>query len=720
MDQHNVVWDSPSEDCNGSMPIGNGDIGMNVWAERDGNLLLLLSKTDAWCENCRLVKLGRVRVKLSPNPFAAGLPFNQVLRLSQGEILIEAGQGKSAVTLRIWVDANQPVIRVEADSPAPFEMKVALEVWRNKRREMGDEEADSAYGLHNGPSPVTVYPDTVLRDRKDQIVWYHRNETSLWADNLKHQGLEGFIARSSDPLLHRTFGGCIEGAGLASESPTMLRSEAPKKRFILSIYPLYAQTESAAEWVEELSLRVASYGASRLEDDRARHRAWWSDFWNRSWIRVTGSPDAEAVTRGYVLQRWINACAGRGAYPIKFNGTIFNVDGKGFDADYRAWGGPYWWQNTRLAYWPMLACGDFDMMLPMFRMYQDMLPLSEYRTQVWHGHSGAFIGETVYFWGMYVNANYGWKRPANLPIGELVNPYIHRHYNSSLELMTLMLEYCGYTSDRAFLLKSLLPACDSLLAFWDQHYVTDEKGRMKMHPAQSLETWQDVVNPTPDVAGLHWVLGRLLALPKEDVGPDRRAFWTRLSAKLPPVPVGEVDGQKRILPAETVSCEAANCENPELYAVFPFRLFGVGRPDLEVGRATFAQRQFKGNSGWDQDDVQAALLGLAETAADCVAGRAKKKHEASRFPAFWGPNYDWVPDQDHGGNLMIALQAMLLQADDGRIRLLPAWPKEWDVEFKLHAPGRTVVAGSVKNGKPTKLDISPESRRKDVIVLAPQ
>jgi hypothetical protein len=259
-----------------------------------------------------------------------------------------------------------------------------------------------------------------------------------------------------------------------------------------------------------------------------------------------------------------------------------------------------------------------------------------------------------------------------------------------------------------------------VLAFWDQHYVTDEKGRMKMHPAQSLETWQDVVNPTPDVAGLHWVLGKLLALPKEDAGPDRRAFWTRLAAKLPPVAVGEVDGQKRILPADTVSGERANMENPELYAVFPFRLYGVGKPDLEVGRATFAQRCFKGSKGWEQDDVQAALLGLAKTAADCIAGRAKTKHEQSRFPAFWGPNFDWVPDQDHGGNLMIALQAMLLQTDGPELRLLPAWPKEWDVEFKLHAPCRTVVAGSVKNGKLAKLEISPESRRKDVIVLDPQ
>ena len=32
------------------------------------------------------------------------------------------------------------------------------------------------------------------------------------------------------------------------------------------------------------------------------------------------------VTRGYILQRFVTASAGRGNSPIKFNGSIFTVD----------------------------------------------------------------------------------------------------------------------------------------------------------------------------------------------------------------------------------------------------------------------------------------------------------------------------------------------------------------------------------------------------------
>ena len=50
---------------------------------------------------------------------------------------------------------------------------------------------------------------------------------------------------------------------------------------------------------------------------------------------------------------------------------------------------------------------------------------------------------------------------------------------------------------------------------------------------------------------------------------------------------------------------------------------------------------------------------LAEQARSNLVSRARNKHTGSRFPVFWGPNYDWVPDQDHGGNLMRAMQAFL-------------------------------------------------------------
>ena len=66
---------------------------------------------------------------------------------------------------------------------------------------------------------------------------------------------------------------------------------------------------------------------------------------------------------------------------------------------------------------------------------------------------------------------------------------------------------------------------------------------------------------------------------------------------------------------------------------------------------------------------------------------------------------------------MIGLQEMLLQTDGKRILVFPAWPKDLDVHFKLHAPFNTTVEAGWKQGKLVKLEVIPAERKKDVEIL---
>ncbi len=184
--------------------------------------------------------------------------------------------------------------------------------------------------------------------------------------------------------------------------------------------------------------------------------------------------------------------------------------------------------------------------------------------------------------------------------------------------------------------------------------------------------------------------------------------------------MAEENGKRWLLPARTYS-ERRNSENPELYAVFPYRAYGLGKPDLETALETWNRRIVKATGGWRQDPIQAALLGLTDDAKkDLVTNIANSTShlvlpKPSRFPAFWGPNMNAFPDQDHGSVTMIALQRMLMQCEGDMIRLAPAWPKDWNANFKLHAPKNTIVEGRMENGKVTDLKVTPESRRKDVV-----
>ena len=136
-----------------------------------------------------------------------------------------------------------------------------------------------------------------------------------------------------------------------------------------------------------------------------------------------------------------------------------------------------------------------------------------------------------------------------------------------------------------------------------------------------------------------------------------------------------------------------NIETPQLYAVFPWRMYGVGKEGLEIARNTYLYdpdaQKFRSHIGWKQDNIWAACLGMTEEAAQLTL--EKMANGPHRFPAFWGPGYDWTPDHNWGGSGMIGMQEMLLQEADGKILLFPAWPKDWDVHFKLHATGQTTV-----------------------------
>ncbi len=87
-ESYNPVWTTQSKNASESMPCGGGSIGLNVWVENN-DLLIYISKSDAFEENNTLNKLGRLRISISPNPFEnAG--FRQELKLNDGYISINS------------------------------------------------------------------------------------------------------------------------------------------------------------------------------------------------------------------------------------------------------------------------------------------------------------------------------------------------------------------------------------------------------------------------------------------------------------------------------------------------------------------------------------------------------------------------------------------------------------------------------------------------------
>jgi hypothetical protein len=210
----------------------------------------------------------------------------------------------------------------------------------------------------------------------------------------------------------------------------------------------------------------------------------------------------------------------------------------------------------------------------------------------------------------------------------------------------------------------------------------------------------------PEIIGIRKVAEKMLLLPGQFIGSAKKAEWEKLINDLPAVPLRTAVGKTMLSPAQEYS-NKSNVENPEMYTVFPYRAYGIGKPDLDLALRTFNAKTQKENGGWQQNSIQSVYLGLADDAKKMIVESFSTHDKNFRFPAFWGPNYDWTPDQCHGNVAMIALQRMLMQYEDENITLLPAWPKEWNVRFKLHAPGNTTVEVNYENGKVVKMKAIP-------------
>ena len=757
----NVIWNTPSRNSSESMPCGGGDIGMNIWVE-EGDILFYLSRSGTFDENNCQLKQGRFRIRLFPSPFKDAKDFRQELKLKDGYVEVSAG----GTQIQLWADVYHPVVHVEITNAQPLRTEVSYENWRYKERMIRKGEGQQCSYKWAPPKGAVTTADFVSLSSKRELpgmtkkgnllLFYHRNpEQTVFDIAVAQQGMENVKSQMMNPLKHLTFGGYLFGDNLEYTGTTdsiyadtdyrawNFRSSKASRKEQFCIVLHTEQTATVEQWEQDLQInlqRIAPQGkiSSRIvSQDKKQTRLWWNAFWQRSFIEPIGDTenkndsDIKEITRNYTLFRYMLGCNAYGSVPTKFNGGLFTFDPchidekQAFTPDYRKWGGGTMTaQNQRLVYWPMLKSGDFDMMSSQFDFYNRMLKNAELRTQVYWQHNGACFCEQIENYGLPNPAEYGFKRPEWFDKGVEYNAWLEYEWDTILEFCQMILETKNYTNAD---ITPYLPLIESSLTFFDEHYrqlasrrgrkALDGNGQLVLFPGSACETYKMTNNASSTIAALRTVL--------ENYGKKDEMLKT-----IPPIPLRYIEIKDSLNPTaspelkQTISPAVSwerinNVETPQLYPVFPWRIYGVGKENLELARNTYFYDpeaiKFRSHVGWKQDNIWAACLGLTEEAKRLTL--AKLSNGPHRFPAFWGPGYDWTPDHNWGGSGMIGLQEMLLQTNGEQILLFPAWPKEWDIHFKLHAPGKTTVEATLKDGKVTDLKVLPESRKKDIIIM---
>ncbi|WP_163712566.1 DUF5703 domain-containing protein [Mangrovibacterium lignilyticum] len=744
LDDYNLVWTSQSANSSESMPCGGGDVGLNVWVE-NGDLLFYVSQSGTFDENNCMLKLGRVRVKLTPNPFDSE-NFKQELHLKEGFVIIDGEKDGLKVTAKLWVDVFRPVIHFELEANRPVAAEATYESWRTEDRPLGKLESFANSYKWAAPGGLVTKADRV-EFADDGVLFCHRNSGETVFDVTVHQQqLDGVKDRLYNPLENLTFGGLMHGTDMIPAGETSgkyvntefkgfkLKSKSPAKKQELRIYLHTAQTESWDVWTTELSA-LRSQSLKQGNEAYQQTQQWWADFWNRSFVFIQPNSKNEQserwqVGRNYQLFRYMLACNAHGKYPTKFNGGLFTVDPvftdstRVFTPDFRNWGGgTFTAQNQRLVYFPMLKNGDFDMLPSQFDFYLRTLKNATLRSKTYWGHDGACFTEQLENFGLPNPSEYGWKRPGDYDPGRQYNAWLEYQWDTVLEFCHMILQDQQYSGAD---ISKYLPLIESSLKFFDEHYrylarqrgakELNGDGQLVLYPGSACETYKMAYNSTSTIAALKTVLEELLELPEEYAVQLNREFFAEMATRIPSINFREIDGHQAIAPAKLWE-RVNNTEVPQLYPIYPWGMYGVGLPDLEVALNTWKYDpdalKFRSHKGWKQDAIFAARLGLTHEADSLVT--LKLKDSGRRFPAFWGPGFDWTPDHNWGGSGMIALQEMLVQNVGDKIYLFPAWPKEKDVQFKLHLPNKTTIEAKWERGQLVTLDVWPEERSADVV-----
>lgn len=447
------------------------------------------------------------------------------------------------------------------------------------------------------------------------------------------------------------------------------------------------------------------------------------------------------ITQAYVLSKYTLACQMGSTFLASFNGGIFRMDPRfaAYALDYRDlpsnpddqfYGNSYWWQNNRLLYQPQAAQGAMDFHRLLLTHMNQLAPVMKARAKKYYNADGIYFEECFTPFGLPTMGDFGWGAK------EYSEPYSRWTWQHGLEASVLMLEDYAYTLDEAFLRTVAIPYASDVLRFFNTRFKKDKSGTIHAFPTHALETyWTDVENDTPSVAGMHYIADRLLALPERLTSSGQRTGWKAFKATIPPVPMCEYKGKRMPDNAAVYqekdinrgAAKRANFEAPDLYSVFPFRIYGLEKtsPDLQEAINAFEVMPVPGHTCWYQTGIFAARLGLTEKAKEDVVERSglqnrlrrtdQESRPLFRFPGFFQSPHDSPPDYDGPANMMTTLQEMLLQnGEQNEILLLQAWPREWNAKFKLHAHANTTVEGELSNGKLMNLKIEPKSREKDV------
>jgi len=636
-----------------AMPLGNGRLGVAVWAQ--DCYTAQLNREDTWPKR---LSPGQVVIPGLCKLARAG-DYKGRLDLYNGEF-VERGAGMMATT---YVDSDLDVMVVDVRGADPGTAQTAeLKLWPGRK------------------------PAALAGGAVGSLAETWRDTNELGASGLTFGSLsaitadgENVQARVVDPLtIEVTFKPHADGS------------------YRILVASPYWQGGDAQQTGADLLDQAKKTNADT-------HRNWWHAQWARTDLMRMTSADgtAEYFENLRMIDLFTTVAESRDRFPGSQAGI-----GDLFSSfkDFHYWGpSSYWHWNLRMQVSANLGAGLAEYNEPYFNLYNDNLDnIAKWTRDHMGGRPGICIPETMRFNGPGYENEF-WLKSQGISCSQDSRPYYNaRTISTGAEVALWVWQQYQTTDDRQFLethYKLMHDAAVFLLSYASK----DPDGKLYTYPSNAHESNWDVRNPTTDVAAMHALFPAIIQAAKilnidqdfakklEDLLPSLPALPLVNSDAGPLLHEGDSLANAYIANSYTLDATKHNEENIGLEPVWPYSIIGDDGPLHDVAVRTYARRPNKHSADWSADPEQAARLGLAPELKAALVALTERYQAAPSGLATFTVHSEFYVEQV--GVVADALQNALVQDYDGLLRIAPAWPKDWSVDgsVSIQHKGRVYV-----------------------------
>lgn len=445
--------------------------------------------------------------------------------------------------------------------------------------------------------------------------------------------------------------------------------------------------------------------------------SWWHSYWAKTAMLELGSGNGEAeyLENLRMLDLFTQAASSStaGNYPASHGGlaNLFSSSGDGSH-----WCAACYWQwNLRMEVSANLGAGAFDANSPYFSLYRANLDnMKQWTTDDMGGRAGICVPETMRF-----NGNgWGWSTAQNKPLPDCSSTasayYNSRTLSTGAEVGLWVWRQYQYTQDKTFL-RADYPLMAEAATFLLAYATTDTNGHLQTSPSNAHETQWDTSNPTTDIAAMKALFPAVVQAAKllsTDNTPGGLVDQLNTAiGKIRPFRHTTVNGADVIAMSDKDG-GTSNVENIGLEPLWPYGVINDNSgADFQAEQRTYTNRDFVLSNDWAPDPVDAARLDNAsEVRTQLLNGTARFQPFANGFDNL-NANGGAGSDQylEWNANVATALQDALVQADDGTLRVAPAWPSQWNAAGSVYIPGGHKVDVQYANGAPSTVAVEAGS-----------